>query len=65
MTLPLPHRPGRLAVAALSLGAIALFVLADLRTSPPIDPFDTPAPIALGSGAVPTGAHCATARVLD
>ena len=50
--------PDRLVVGALVLGAVALFVLADLRISDPIDPFLTPAPAALGSGAAPTGGHC-------
>jgi len=58
MSAPASHRPGRLGVAGLSLGLIALFLLADLGLSEPLDPFESPVPIALGSGQAPTGAHC-------
>jgi hypothetical protein len=54
-------RPGRPLVAALVIGALALFVLADLGASRPIDPFLAPAPAALGSGATPDGGHCSSA----
>ncbi len=58
MSAPASHRPGRLGVAGLSLGLVALFLLADLGLSEPLDPFESPPPIALGSGLAPTGAHC-------
>ncbi len=58
MMAPGPHHPGRLGVAGLSLGVITLFLLADLGLSEPLDPFESPSPLALGSGQAPTGAHC-------
>lgn len=58
MSAPLPHRPGRLAVAGTALLLLGLFVLADLGRSAPLDPFESPPPIALGSGQAPSGAHC-------
>jgi hypothetical protein len=54
-----PATPPRRAVAALSLGALALFVAFDLATSAPIDHFAAPAPVALGSGQAAGAAHCA------
>lgn len=57
MTTPdkLPQRPtaGRLVV----LGML-LFVVFDLISAEPIDPYLAPYPTALGSGQVPSGAHC-------
>ncbi len=51
----LPRRPtaGMLAV----LG-ILIFVAVDLLTAAPIDPYQAPYPTALGSGQIPSGAHC-------
>lgn len=57
MTARQVHRPGRLAVSGLSLGLIALFVIADLAMTE-LDPFESPPPVALGSGQAPSGAHC-------
>ena len=56
-----PARPKRPLVAWAVIGAVGLWVLADLSASRPIDPFLTPAPAALGSGAVPEGGHCSAA----
>jgi hypothetical protein len=42
---------------------LGLLVWADLRASPPVDPFAAPAPLALGSGQAASCGHCAaTAR---
>lgn len=38
---------------------LGLLVVADLGASRPLDPFRAPPPSALGSGAAPSGAHCA------
>jgi hypothetical protein len=40
---------------------LGLLVWADLRPSPPVDPFAAPAPLALGSGQAAGGGHCAAA----
>jgi len=51
--LPQRSTAGRLVV----LG-ILLFVVFDLISAEPIDPYQAPYPTALGSGQVPSGAHC-------
>lgn len=51
--------PQRHAVGLALLAAIALLVAVDIGASRPLDPFGAPPPVALGSGAAPTGAHCA------
>ncbi|GGK41599.1 hypothetical protein [Salinarimonas ramus] len=55
---PLPRRQ---TVGLALLAALALLVAADIGTSAPLDPFRAPPPAALGSGAAPSGAHCAAA----
>ncbi len=45
-------------VALLALALVALIVGWDLAQSGLPDPFQSPPPIALGSGAAPSGAHC-------
>jgi hypothetical protein len=50
--------PGRTLVALATLAFILLVVGFDLAASGAVDPFDTPPPIALGSGLAPGGAHC-------
>jgi len=52
----MPHRQ---TVGLALLAALVLLVAVDLSASRPLDPFQAPAPIALGSGAGPAGAHCA------
>ncbi|WP_199223210.1 hypothetical protein [Oricola cellulosilytica] len=53
-----PAHPNRLVVAFGTLLALVAFVFADVAGSPAIDPFQAPAPVALGSGQAPGGAHC-------
>ena len=48
----------RWTVAALVLGAIGLGLGLDLAASEPLNPFRSPALLALGSGASAGGAHC-------
>lgn len=50
--------PGRTLVAVATLGLIFALIGFDLSASGAVDPFDTPPPIALGSGLAPGGAHC-------
>ena len=50
--------PSRPFVALATLAFLLLIVGFDLATSTPIDPFDAPPPVALGSGQAPGGAHC-------
>ncbi|MBS3957986.1 MAG: hypothetical protein KGZ52_01120 [Xanthomonadaceae bacterium] len=52
----MPHRQ---TVGLALLAALVLLVAVDLAASYPLNPFQAPAPIALGSGAGPAGAHCA------
>ncbi|MBK5934607.1 hypothetical protein C8N32_13116 [Rhodovulum imhoffii] len=42
---------------ALVLAVLALLAF-DLATSAPLNPYNAPPPIALGSGQASTGAHC-------
>ena len=51
----LPQRP---TTGKLTLLFILLFVVMDLILADPIDPYQAPYPTALGSGQVPSGAHC-------
>lgn len=51
----LPDRP---LTGLLALAGILLFVVMDLIAADPIDPYLAPYPTALGSGQVPSGAHC-------
>lgn len=52
---PLPSRP---LTGLLTLMAIALLLIVDTYRSVPINPYAAPAPVALGSGQAPEGAHC-------
>ncbi|KPQ06473.1 MAG: Penaeidin [Rhodobacteraceae bacterium HLUCCA12] len=45
-------------VGLLALVFLALVIALDTARSGLPDPFDAPAPLALGSGAAPEGAHC-------
>ncbi|WP_169728762.1 hypothetical protein [Salinarimonas rosea] len=53
--------PQRRTVGLALIAAIALLVALDIGASRPLDPFRAPPPAALGSGAAPSGAHCAAA----
>lgn len=55
MSAPLLTRP-RIGLAALTL--VAALIVWDAARSGLPDPFRSPAPVALGSGAAPEGAHC-------
>jgi hypothetical protein len=59
MTAPSPSRLARPFVGLLALAVIATIVVWDMAQTGLPDPFHTPPPVALGSGAAPTGAHCA------
>ncbi|MGY6409995.1 MAG: hypothetical protein ACXIUV_03055 [Alkalilacustris sp.] len=48
----------RSAVGLAALIFVGLIVAVDAVGSPPIDPFEVPAPAALGSGQASGGAHC-------
>lgn len=50
--------PARPLTGFLSLCLLALIMLVDAAQSLPIDPYLAPAPVALGSGMAPQGAHC-------
>jgi len=50
--------PERSAAGALVMAMLLLFVVFDLLVAEPIDPYLAPYPTALGSGQVPSGAHC-------
>ena len=51
----LPKRP---TTGMLALVGLLLFIIIDLLVAEPIDPYLAPYPTALGSGQVPSGAHC-------
>ena len=55
--LPTPL-PGRPLVGMLALGFILVLLMVDNAESTPINPFNAPPLIALGSGEAPSGAHC-------
>jgi hypothetical protein len=50
--------PGRPLAGTLTLGFIALLLMVDNAESTPINPFNAPPVVALGSGQAPSGAHC-------
>ncbi|MCB1670908.1 MAG: hypothetical protein KDI29_07295 [Pseudomonadales bacterium] len=58
----LPRRP---TASLLVLLGLFLFVLVDLFAAEPIDPYLAPYPTALGSGQVPSGAHCTNVSGID
>jgi hypothetical protein len=45
-------------IGTLALTLVAALVVWDAAASGLPDPFRSPPPVALGSGAAPTGAHC-------
>jgi hypothetical protein len=51
----LPSRP---IVGYAALAFLFLLLLVDHRQAQPINPYQAPPPIALGSGLAPTAAHC-------
>lgn len=53
--IDLPARPS---VGYAALTFLLLLLLVDHWHSQPINPYQAPAPIALGSGQAPTAAHC-------
>ncbi len=55
MSAPLLTRPR---VGLLALALMAAMIAWDAAHSGLPDPFRSPVPLALGSGAAPTGAHC-------
>ena len=56
---PIPATPGRTLTGLLALAVIAAVIALDALRADPIDPFEVPPPVALGSGQEPGGAHCA------
>jgi len=50
--------PGRPLVGSLSMVFVLVLLLVDHGQSRPINPYQAPAPVALGSGVAPTAAHC-------
>jgi len=50
--------PSRVTVAHCCIGFLALLLLLDAWQAVPINPYDAPAPVALGSGVAPEAAHC-------
>lgn len=54
----LKNLPGRPTVGLLALGFIIVLLIMDASQSTPINPYKAPAPVALGSGQAPEGAHC-------
>lgn len=50
--------PSRPTVGLIALAALSALILWDAARTGLPDPFRSPATIALGSGAAPSGAHC-------
>jgi hypothetical protein len=50
--------PARPLIGSLALALVAALVVWDAAAHGLPDPFRSPPPVALGSGAAPTGAHC-------
>lgn|GEM_PF-326112 len=57
--------PGRPTSGLLALIGVFLFVVMDLINAQPIDPYQAPYPTALGSGQIPSGAHCTNVSAVD
>ena len=57
--------PRRELSGSLALVAILLFVIFDLVSAEAIDPYQAPYPTALGSGQIPSGAHCTNVSAVD
>lgn len=58
MVQPDNKLPSRPIVGTLVLVFLVGLLVVDYAGSRPINPFSAPAPIALGSGQAPEGAHC-------
>ena len=56
--MSLTKLPGRPLVGSLSMVFVLVLLLVDHGQSRPINPYQAPAPVALGSGVAPTAAHC-------
>jgi len=56
--MSLTKLPGRPLVGSLSMVSVLVLLLVDHEQSRPINPYQAPAPVALGSGVAPTAAHC-------
>ena len=56
--MSLANLPGRPLVGSLSMVFVLVVLLVDHGQSRPINPYQAPAPVALGSGVAPTAAHC-------
>lgn len=50
--------PSRPVVGYAALGFLLVLLIVDFRQAQPINPYQAPAPVALGSGQAPTAAHC-------
>ena len=59
-----PSLPGRTTVGTTLLVLLMGMIGLDLLQSAPIDPYQAPWPVALGSGQVPSGAHCTNVSAL-
>lgn len=51
----LPSRP---VVGYAALGFLVVLLVVDYGQAQPINPYQAPPPVALGSGLAPTAAHC-------
>lgn len=58
MSSILQQLPGRSATGLVSLVLVLLLLWVDARQAVPVNPHAAPAPVALGSGQAPEGAHC-------
>jgi len=56
--MSLASLPGRPLVGSLCMLFVIGLLLVDHAQSRPINPYQAPAPVALGSGVAPTAAHC-------
>ena len=56
--MSLANLPGRPLVGSLSMVFVLVLLLVAHGQSRPINPYQAPAPVALGSGVAPTAAHC-------
>jgi len=56
--MSLTKLPGPPLVGSLSMVFVLVLLLVDHGQSRPINPYQAPAPVALGSGVAPTAAHC-------
>jgi hypothetical protein len=56
--MSLANLPGRPLAGSLTMVFVLVLLLVDHGQSRPINPYQAPAPVALGSGVAPTAAHC-------